>query len=362
MTKNHRSRGENRKRDSTIGPRGSDGAGGTPSGRVGSSSRIPHPSRSRALVRRLLSNRGAIVGFALIGLLVVFAFLTPVVSPIGPSDIDYLALSQPPSPTHPFGTNNIGQDMFVRTAAGLQKSLIIGVLVALVSAVLAGFLGAAAGYFGGWIERVIMFLIDLLLTLPAFLFIAIMSPRLKEFGWLMLVVMISAFGWMITARVVRSMALSLRGLEYVRAARYMGIGHLTIISRHIVPQMMSFIIIDATITAGGAVMTETGLSYFGFGVQPPEVSIGNLIASGQDGAFHSPWLWGFALLALVVFVLAANLIGDGLRDAFDPTAATGTRRGATTPRAERRARQKHAGPQQADQMQADQMHGRESTP
>lgn len=295
-------------------------------------------SRGALVVRRLFSNRGTIVGLVIIALLFVYAFLGPVLSPVKYTDIDYMALSQPPSWQHLFGTNNIGQDMFVRTAVGLQKSLIIGILVALVSAVLAGFLGAAAGYFGGWVERIIMFLIDLLLTLPSFLFIAIMSPRLREFGWLMLVVMIAAFGWMITARVVRSMTLSLREQEYVRAARYMGIGHFTIIRRHIVPQVMSFIIIDATITAGAAVMTETGLSYFGFGVQPPDVSIGNLIAAGQDGAFQSAWLWGFALLALIIFVLAANLVGDGLRDAFDPTSSAGKRKPRVSRREKKLAR------------------------
>ncbi len=280
-------------------------------------------SRGRIILQRLFSSTGTKVGIAIIVMLFLFAFLAPVISPWNYNDIDYTALNKPPSLAHPFGTNNIGQDMLVRTAVGLQKSLLIGILVALVSAVLAGFLGATAGYFGGWIERVIMFLIDLLLTLPAFLFIAILSPRLREYGWLMLVVMIAAFGWMITARVIRSMTMSLRDQEYVRAARYMGIGNLTIIRRHIIPQVTSFIIIDATIAAGAAVMTETGLSYFGFGVQPPDVSLGNIISAGQAGGVESAWLWGFALCALVIFVLAANLVGDGLRDAFDPTSTAG---------------------------------------
>ncbi|WGD37788.1 ABC transporter permease [Lysinibacter sp. HNR] len=283
-------------------------------------------SRGRVVLRRLFANKGTTIGLSVILFLFLFAFLTPLISPWQYNDIDYAALNQPPSLEHPFGTNNIGQDMLVRTALGLQKSLMIGILVALLSAVLAGFLGAAAGYFGGAIGRVIMFLIDLLLTLPAFLFIAILSPRLREYGWLMLVIMIAAFGWMITARVVRSMTMSLRDQEYVRAARYMGIGHLTIIRRHIIPQVTSFIIIDATIAAGAAVMTETGLSYFGFGVQPPDVSIGNIISAGQTGGIQAPWLWGFALCALVIFVLSANLLGDGLRDAFDPTSSAGKKK------------------------------------
>lgn len=291
--------------------------------------------RSRLVVKRLLASTGARVGVTVIAVLFAFAFLFPLVSPYSTSDMDYESLSQPPSVAHPFGTNNLGQDICVRVASGLQKSLLIGVLVAVFSAIIAGFLGAIAGYFGGWIERIVILFIDLLLTLPSFLFIAILSPKLRGFGWFALVVVIAAFGWMITARIVRSMTLSLRDLEYVRAARYMGISHLRIIFRHVLPQMMSFIIVDATIAAGAAVMTETGLSYFGFGIQAPEVSIGNIISSGQDGAFSSPWLWIFALGALVIFVLATNLVGDGLRDALDPTANVRTKR--PRPRRQRKA-------------------------
>lgn len=292
-------------------------------------SAAPEARRSRLVLRRLLASGGARVGVTVLVLLFAFAFVYPALCPIAVGDMDYTALNQPPSVAHPFGTNSLGQDLCVRVATGLQKSLLIGVLVALIAGVLAGFLGAVAGYFGGWTERIIILLIDLLLTLPAFLFIAILSPALREFGWLALVVVIAALGWMITARIVRSMTLSLRDLEYVRAARYMGIAPLRIIFRHVLPQMMSFIIVDATIAAGAAVMTETGLSYFGFGIQAPDVSIGNIIASGQDGAFATPWLWGFALAALVIFVLATNLVGDGLRDALDPTAPvrTGRKRG-----------------------------------
>jgi ABC-type dipeptide/oligopeptide/nickel transport system permease subunit len=123
---------------------------------------------------------------------------------------------------------------------------------------------------------------------------------------------------MITARVVRSMTISLRDREFVRAARYMGVGPVRIISRHILPNVASFLIIDATIAVGSAVMSETALSYFGFGVQPPDVSLGTLIADGTSAALTYPWMFFFAAGLLVIFVLAVNLIGDGLRDAFDP--------------------------------------------
>ncbi|WP_082383247.1 ABC transporter permease [Frigoribacterium sp. RIT-PI-h] len=281
------------------------------------------PNRFALTFRRLFANRGATVGLVTIVLLFVFAFVGPVVSPYAYNYIDYTALSSPPSGAHWFGTNNIGQDVFAQTARGLQKSLLIGLLVALFSTVIAGMLGAMAGYFGGWIDRAVMVFVDLLLVLPSFLIIAILSPRLKQYGWLILVALLALFGWMITARVVRSLTLSIKEREFIRAARYMGIGHFTIIVRHILPNVASFLVIDATIAIGAAVLTESGLSYFGFGVQPPDVSLGTLIAQNQSAATTKPWLFFFAAGALIVFALASNLLGDGLRDALDPPSTAG---------------------------------------
>jgi peptide/nickel transport system permease protein len=138
-------------------------------------------------------------------------------------------------------------------------------------------------------------------------------------------VLLAAFNWMITARVVRSMTISLKEREFVRAARFMGVHPLRIIWRHILPNCASYLIVDATIAVGAAVMNETMLSYFGFGVQPPDVSLGTLIADGTDSAPSYPWMFYFAAGLLVLFVLAVNLVGDGLRDALDPTAAAGRR-------------------------------------
>ncbi|GAA4999287.1 hypothetical protein GCM10025734_33660 [Kitasatospora paranensis] len=186
-------------------------------------------------------------------------------------------------------------------------------------------MGACAGYFGGWTDRALMFLVDLLLVFPSFLIISIVSPGLKGSGWLVFVLLLALFNWMVTARVVRSMTMSLREREFVRAAQYMGVRPFTIILRHILPNVSSFLIIDATIAVGGAVMSEAALSYFGFGVRPPDVSLGTLLAAGTDQAPVFPWLFYFAAALLVLFVLAVNLIGDGLRDALDPTTARSTR-------------------------------------
>ncbi|MFF3173444.1 ABC transporter permease [Streptomyces sp. NPDC057900] len=279
----------------------------------------PRPAgRAGVVLRRFVHNRGALAGGAVLLLLFVLAFAGPLISHWDYTHIDYTALREGPDSRHWWGTNRIGQDVFAQTVRGLQKSLLIGLMVALFSTVLASLAGACAGYFGGWTDRLLMFGIDLLLVFPAFLIIAIISPRLRG-GWIAFVGLLAVFGWMITARVVRSMTLSLKEREFVQAARYMGVGPFRVIWRHILPNVASFLIIDATIAVGGAVMSETALSYFGFGVQSPDVSLGTLIASTTGGAVTYPWMFFFPAGLLIVFVLAVNLAGDGLRDALDPT-------------------------------------------
>ena len=204
---------------------------------------------------------------------------------------------------------------------GLQKSLIIGLLTAFFSTGTAAIVGACAGYFGGWVDRILMWIVDLLLVLPSFLIIAILSPQFRGKTWLLFVVLLAAFSWMITARIVRGLTLSLREREFVQAARFMGVPSRKIIFRHLLPNMSSFLIIDATLNVGGAILAESGLSFFGFGIQSPDVSLGTLIQDGTASAFTFPWLFRFAALFLIVTVLAVNVMGDGLRDALDPNSA-----------------------------------------
>jgi peptide/nickel transport system ATP-binding protein len=284
------------------------------------------PGRLKVTLRRFARNRGALAGAVVLAALFVLAFGGPLIARSAYSDIDYSALYEGPSAAHWFGTDAIGHDVFAQTVRGLQKSLLIGLLVALFSTALASVVGAAAGYFGGWVDRGLMLLVDLLLVFPSFLIIAIVAPRLRGGGWIALVAVIAAFFWMVTARVIRSMTLSLKQREFVRAAQLMGVGPARIIARHILPNVASFLIIDATINVGVAVMSETALSFFGFGVQPPDVSLGTLIATGTNAALSYPWMFFFPAGLLIVLVLAVNLMGDGLRDAFDPTAAPGRAR------------------------------------
>jgi peptide/nickel transport system permease protein len=281
-------------------------------------------TRGRLVARRFLRNWQGLLGLGSIVLLFALAYLGPLVNHWGYDQLDYTSFLEAPSADHWFGTTQVGADVFAQTMRGLQKSLVIGLLVGLISTGLAAVVGAAAGYFGGWVDRVLMWFVDLLLVLPSFLIIAILSPTFRGETWLVFVVLLAAFGWMITARIVRGMTLSLREREFVKAARFMGVPPWKIIFRHIVPNMSSLLIIDATITVGSAILAETGLSFFGFGVQPPDVSLGSLIAAGTDSALTYPWLFLFSAGFLVVAVLSVNLVGDGLRDALD----SGSRRPA----------------------------------
>jgi peptide/nickel transport system permease protein len=277
-------------------------------------------TRGRLVARRFLRRRLAVCGLVTLGLLFVLAFVGPRVSPWDHTDKDFTAFLQPPSAEHWFGTTQIGQDVFAQTMRGLQKSLVIGLLAAVFATGLSALVGAFAGYFGGWVDRGLMWIVDLLLALPAFLIIAILSPAFRGKTWLLFVVLLAAFSWMITARVVRGLALSLREREFVQAARFMGVPGPVIVFRHLLPNMASLLIIDATINVALAIIAETGLSYFGFGVQPPDVSLGTLIGAGTLSALTFPWLFLFSGGLLIVTVLSVSFVGDGLRDALDPHA------------------------------------------
>jgi len=277
-------------------------------------------SRGRLVLRRFLRKRLAVFGLFLVVALFLLAFIGPHLTKWSYESQDFNAYLKPPSPSHWFGTTQIGEDVFAQTMRGMQKSLIIGLLAAFLGTGTAAIVGAFAGYFSGWVDRVLMWMVDLLLVLPGFLIIAILSPSFRGKTWLVFVVLLAAFVWMITARVVRGLTMSLKEREFVQAARFMGVPPTRIIFRHILPSMASLLIIDYTINVGGVILAETGLSFFGFGVQPPDVSLGTLIRDGTRSASTYPWLFQFAGGLLILFVLAVNFVGDGLRDALDPNA------------------------------------------
>ncbi len=278
-------------------------------------------ARRTLLGRRFLRNKAAVVSLILLCLLFVGCYALPPLLPYSYSDLDYYALQQPPTPKHWFGTNALGQDLLAQMLRGMQKSLLIGVCVAFISTIIAATVGAIAGYFGGWRDRTLMWSVDLLLVVPSFILIAIVTPRTRESGTILwLIVLLAAFSWMISSRIVRGMTMSLREREFVVAARYMGVSDWRVITRHVLPNVASILIIDTALNVGVAILAETGLSFLGFGVQPPDVSLGTLIADGTRSVTTFPWVFLFPAGFLVLIVLCANLIGDGLRDALDPSA------------------------------------------
>jgi peptide/nickel transport system permease protein len=283
-------------------------------------------SRTRLVARRFVRRRPAVAGLVALALLFVAAYLGPFVVPWQYNQLDTSAFLSPPSAVHWFGTTQTGFDMFALTMRGLQKSLVVGLLGAVMSTALAAIVGAFSGYFGGMLNTVLLTIIDLLLVLPSFLIIAILSPLFRDHTWLVFVFLLAAFQWMVTARIVRGLTLSLKEREFVMAARFMGVPGWQIIARHILPNMASFLIIDATINVSSLILAEVGLSFFGFGVQPPDVSLGTLIGDNAGAALSYPWEFYFPSAFLVALILAINLVGDGLRDALDPNAVFEGRR------------------------------------
>jgi peptide/nickel transport system permease protein len=276
------------------------------------------PSRGRLVLRRFLHSPQGIIGLIIVVLLILAAFIGPHLTKWSYTQLDFESFDKAPSADHWFGTDQVGKDMFAATMRGAQKSILIGLLVALIGTGVAAVVGAAAGYFGGWTDRVLMWIVDLLLVMPSFLIIAIASSHFAG-NWPLFVVLLGLFIWQITARIVRGQTLTLKHREYVLAAKFMGVPGWKIILSHILPNLSSLLIIDATINVSTAIITEAGLSFFGFGVQPPDVSLGTLLSDGQNDATTYPWLFLFPAGFLIILVLSVNLVGDGLRDALDPS-------------------------------------------
>jgi len=279
-------------------------------------------SRGRLILRRFRRRRSGMIALTLLALIFLLAYVGPYLTHWRFDDFDQASILQGPSRQHFFGVDELGRDVYSRTLHGLQKSLIIGVVAAFITTGIAAIAGSVAGYFGRYVDISIVWLIDLLLTLPSFLILAILSPVLGGKSWLWLVVLLSVFGWMITGRVVRGMTLSLREREYVTAARFMGVRSFTIIRRHLLPNMASLLIVDVTINVGVTIIAETGLSFFGFGVQAPDVSLGTVLGNSQSLATTYPHVFLFGGGLLIATVLCVSVIGDALRDAIDPSSGS----------------------------------------
>lgn len=276
-------------------------------------------SRGELVWRRLKRKPNFWIGSTILGLIVLFALFGNIPNIYDATTQDTYNFNSPPSAQHWFGTDTIGLDLYARMVEALRKSLLIGLIAAPIATLIAATLGSIAGYLGGWVEMAINWLINLLLVLPVFYVLMLISPLLASSGWIVMVFFIGFFTWMIMAQIVKNQTKSLKDREYVKAARYMGVGTFTILRRHIVPNVASLLIIDAALGVSGAILAETGLSFFGLGIQPPDVSLGTLLANSQNAVLTRPWLFLFPAGFLIALLTSVNLIGDALRDAIDPT-------------------------------------------
>jgi oligopeptide transport system permease protein len=276
-------------------------------------------SLTQDALRRFRRNRAAIGAVVMLVLLVAAAVIGPYLLPFNYEDPDWSAFKQPPgfSTGHFFGTDQNGRDILARTLVGTRISLIVALVATAVSVVIGVCYGAIAGYLGGRIDAAMMRFVDIMYALPYILFVILLMVIFGR-NIVLLFVGIGAVEWLTMARIVRGQTLSLREREFIEAARASGLKPLQIIFRHIVPNLIGPVVIFATLTVPEVIITESFLSYLGFGVQEPLTSLGTLIAEGTDVMSVLPWMLWFPAAFLVTMLLSLSFIGDGLRDAFDP--------------------------------------------
>ena len=270
--------------------------------------------------KRFLRHRLAMLGLVL--LIVVFGagIFANYIAPYSFSEIDLNNILSPPTTVgqHYFGTDEIGRDYYSRVIYGIRTSEEVGLFVAFVSSIVGLCVGAIAGYYGGWLDNLLMRLTDLVLTLPALAILLTAAALLGQGSQWRVSVILTLFFWTGIARVVRGIFLSLREKEYVEAAKAAGAGDARIMFRHILPNTLGPIIVNGTLAVATAILTEAALSFLGFGITPPTPSLGNLVQGGQTNP-QQWWLTIFPGLTIVLIVLCVNFVGDGLRDALDPT-------------------------------------------
>lgn len=278
--------------------------------------------------RQFRKHKMAILGMTVLLLLIVGVVVGPMVTPY---DIERSSLReryQPPSLVHPFGTDDLGRDMLTRILAGGRISLNIGFMSMVVALAIGVTVGSVAGFYGGKVDNILMRFTDIMLTLPRLFLLIIMVLLLRGINWpylqesggiLAIILVLGVLSWMSIARLVRGAFLSLRQMEFVEAARSLGLSNRRIIVRHILPNAVTPVIVAATLGMARAIISESGLSFLGFGVQPPTPTWGNMLSNAQQEMLRGHmWMAIFPGLMIFITVIAINYIGDGLRDALDP--------------------------------------------
>lgn len=266
--------------------------------------------------RQLRHNRMALVGAGIILVMFLMAAVASF-SGIDPAAIDVSQSLLPPSIAHPLGTDDLGREVLVRMLYGARISLLVGFVAVGISTLIGIILGSLAGYYGGWVDALVMRFVDIMLCFPTFFLILAVIAFLDPSIWNIMIV-IGLTSWMGIARLIRAEFLSLRQRDFVLAAQALGASDLRLIFRHILPNAMSPVLVSATLGVAGAILTESALSFLGIGVQPPTPSWGNMLIIGKQTLGSAWWLSVFPGLAILITVLGYNLLGEGVRDALDP--------------------------------------------
>jgi peptide/nickel transport system permease protein len=285
----------------------------------------PPETMTKLAWRRFRRHPGALVGAVVLAFLVLSILLAPL-SPYDPEKSDLKSKYQPPSLQHPFGTDGLGRDQLTRVLFGGRISMFVGVMVMAITIVIGVPVGALAGYFGGWVDNLLMRIIDTALSLPSLLVLILLMailretelPFIKNNSVITIAVVLGILSWPTVARLVRAVFLTFREMEYVMAAEALGASDGRIMVGEILPNGFGPIIVEATLEVGYAIMEESGLSFLGFGIMPPTPSWGNLLNSAQAHLTQYPWLAIFPGLMIFLTIISINYIGDGLRDALDP--------------------------------------------
>jgi len=263
--------------------------------------------------------RSAGFGLGILALLVVIAIFGPLSLPDPAAQPDLLAGARPPSLAHPFGTDHLNRDILSRVVSGGRISLTIAALAVTLSLLLGATVGLVTGYFGGWVDAITMRLVDGALAIPRLFVVLLLVAAWEDIGLIPFVVVIGATGWLGVSRLVRSEVLRLKREPFIAAARGVGLGHVRILWRHLLPNAAGPLLVAATLGIGNVILLEAGLSFLGVGgVRPPTPSWGNMILDGKALLSTAPWLSFFPGMAVIVTVLSFNLVGEALRDLLDP--------------------------------------------
>lgn len=272
---------------------------------------------NQSVFKKALSNPLALAGFIIIMLVLVLSMLAPLIAPYDPNDIDVKAILLEPSMHHWMGTDGLGRDVLSRMLHGGRISLLVGLVAVGISTAIGILLGAIAGFYRGWVDTLIMRLVDVMLSIPSFFLIlaviAFLTPSIIN-----IMIVIGLTSWMGVTRLVRAEFLSLSEREFVTASRTLGAKNARLIFTHLLPNSLTPIIVSAVLGVAGAVLMESGLSFLGLGVQAPQASWGNILTDGKEYIQFAWWLSLFPGLAILITVLGYNLLGEGLRDALDP--------------------------------------------